>query len=262
MKKSVAGPLAAVTLAGGLALGVAPLASADMRYDGGGSQVFSGALSAVPTNHVTGSGTARIELEGNEATVTVDVSGLLGGVPHAMHIHVDGMGACPTAADARMHNGHLSLSTTDGHAAYGMIGTSLTTSGDTSPASGLAVTRFPTGSAFHYQRTMQVSDDVAASIRRDNAVIVVHGIDFDGSGKFTNVLGPSDLDPTLPMTATDPALCGAMRAAGHGGVAAGEGGTQTTATDTATMAAGAALALAGGASLALRRRRKASAGKA
>ncbi|MEU8964204.1 hypothetical protein AB0C89_21215 [Streptomyces sp. NPDC048491] len=184
-------------------------------------------LAPVPTNHVTGSGRAHVTLRGNQAIVDVTVSGLLRGVPHAMHFHVNGQGACPTASAATQLNGHTALSTTDGHPAYGMIGTSLTTSGDTSPASALAVARFPVGGSFHYQRTITVTDDVARNIKAGKAVLVVHGIDYNGSGKFTNVLGASDLDPKLPQTATAPALCGVLAAPMHSGVMTPNSGQHT-----------------------------------
>ncbi|MFE3504706.1 hypothetical protein [Kitasatospora sp. NPDC059160] len=217
---------------------------------------YQAGLQPVPTNNVTGSGSATLSLSGDQATVTVDTTGLLAGVPHAMHIHVDGMGVCPTAAAATNLNGHTAISTSDGHPSYGMIGTSLTTSGDTSPASGLAVDRFPTGSSFHYARTVTVTDDVANNIRSGKAVIVVHGLDYNGSGKFTDVLGPSDLDPTLPQTATAPALCGTLQAMPTGGAATGSGATQHRPDDAALVTGGSFLlvAAAGGAWV-LRRRR-------
>ncbi|WEH34078.1 LPXTG cell wall anchor domain-containing protein [Streptomyces sp. AM 4-1-1] len=253
MNKIAATALAALTVAG-TTLALAPMASAGGTGTDSGNGVFTTTLNPVPTNHVTGSGTARIHLKGNEATVTVDAKGLLGGVPHAQHIHIDGQGRCPTPADAGTHNGHRSMSTSDGMKAYGMIGTSLTTNGDNSPTSALAVTRFPMGSSFHYERTQMVTDKVADSIRKHNAVIVVHGIDYDGSGKFTNVLGASELDPKLPQVATAPALCGVLRAQMSGGVAAGEGGTQGM-QHTGLMAAGGALAVGGAGFLAIRRRK-------
>ncbi|WP_326682078.1 hypothetical protein [Streptomyces sp. NBC_01237] len=257
MKKIAATTLAALTVAG-TTLAFAPVASAgDIGSDHSGSEAFSTTLNPVPTNNVTGSGTARIHLEGNKATVTVDVKGLLGGVPHAQHIHIDGQGRCPTAADAGVHNGKKSMSTSDGMKAYGMIGTSLTTTGDNTPTSALAVDRFPMGSAFHYERTQTVTDDVAKSIRANNAVIVVHGIDYDGSGKFTNVLGVSELDPKLPQVATSPALCGVMREQMSGGVAAGAGSTQGL-QYTGLMSAGAAAIAVGGAGFLVARRRKAN----
>jgi hypothetical protein len=178
--------------------------------DHSSTQVFSSELTPVPTNRVDGMGDAKIELDGNTARVSVDVHGLLNSAPHAMHIHVKGEGECPQADDASQHNGHLSMSTTDGLDDYGPIGTSLTTRGDTSPASALAVTRFPSTGTFHYTRTIQVTDEVADAIRHDNAVVVVHGIDYNGNGKYDAVLGASDLDPSLPQEATDPAVCGPL----------------------------------------------------
>jgi hypothetical protein len=85
-----------------------------------------------------------IELQGDTAKVTVTASGLVGWPsPHAMHIHVDGSGRCPTPSEAKDHNGHQSINVADAMKDYGMIGTSLTTSGDSSPKSALAVQRFP-----------------------------------------------------------------------------------------------------------------------
>jgi hypothetical protein len=170
----------------------------------------SSKLNPVPTNRVDGSGKAKIELDGNTAKVTVRVKGLLDDAPHAMHIHVKGNGECPNADDATKHNGRRSISTTDGLEDYGKIGTSLTTRGDTSPASALAVDRFPSTGDFNYSRTIKVTDEVAKEIRRDNAVVVVHGIDYNGNGKYDAVLGASELDPKLPQEATAPALCGPL----------------------------------------------------
>ena len=78
------------------------------------TQHFSSKLSPVPTNRVHGKGKAKIELNGNTARVSVDVHGLLNSSPHAMHIHIKGEGECPEANDATLHNGHRSMSTTDG----------------------------------------------------------------------------------------------------------------------------------------------------
>ncbi|MFF4519628.1 CHRD domain-containing protein [Streptomyces mirabilis] len=212
MNKALAATWAVIAVSG-VALTTAPTTAAEgSNSQPTKTQVFSTVLSPVPTNHATGSGTARVQLTGNQATVTVMVSGLLAGVPHAAHIHIDGQGRCPIASEATLLNGHRALSTTDGAKAYGKVGASLTTRGDVSPNSEVAVTRFPTGSAYTYKRTFKVTADAAASIRRGNAVVVVHGIDYNGSGKFTNVLGPSELDPKLPQTATAPAICGALRA--------------------------------------------------
>lgn len=170
-----------------------------------------GVLSPVPTNRVTGAGYGSLTLRGNQARVNVSVAGLLDRAPHAMHIHVDGAGVCPTAKDAKPHNGRLSLNVADGMASYGMIGTSLTTRGDTSPASALATDRFPQRGTFHYSRSIRLSDNAVANVRSGKAVIVVHGIDYNRNGAYDGVLGASELDPKLPAEATNPALCGALR---------------------------------------------------
>ncbi|WP_030273899.1 hypothetical protein [Streptomyces sp. NRRL B-24484] len=167
-------------------------------------------LLPVANNRVHGIGNATVNLHGTEARITVHVRGLLNHAPHAMHIHVKGSGECPTAADSTLHNGRLATSTADGLPAYGPIGTSLTTSGDTSPASALAVDRFPSTGTFTYSRTIHVTADVAQQVRRDNAVVVVHGIDYNKNGRYDDVLGASELNPALPQEATAPALCGPL----------------------------------------------------
>ena len=62
-----------------------------------------------------------------------------------------------------------------------------------------------------YSRTITLPPKVAAQIRENNAVIVVHGIDYNGSGIYSGVLERSDLNPALPATATAPALCGPLK---------------------------------------------------
>ena len=175
-------------------------------------KLSSSTLAQVPTNKVTGTGSATVRLNGNVAAVTVTTNGLdsNAALAHAMHIHAGAKGECPPASAARRHNGHLAISTTDGINYYGPPVQALTTRGDTSPASILAFPRFLTGGTLHYTRTITLPPAVAADIRRDNAVIVVHGIDYDGSGIYDGVLDRSELDTALPGTATAPALCGRL----------------------------------------------------
>ncbi|WP_371478359.1 hypothetical protein [Kitasatospora sp. NBC_00315] len=167
-------------------------------------------LLPVANNRVTGIGNAVVDLHGHDAKITIHVRGLLDHAPHAMHIHVKGSGECPEADDSTLQNGHLATSTTDGLKDYGPIGTSLTTTGDTSPASALAVNRFPATGTFTYSRTIQITDQVVHALRTDNAVVVIHGIDYNKNGRYDSVLGASDLDPKLPQEATAPALCGPL----------------------------------------------------
>ena len=172
----------------------------------------SAVLGKVPTNHVTGSGSATIRLKGDVATISVSTHGLdeNEALAHAMHIHAGGKGQCPPASAARPHNGHATISTTDGLLYYGDAVQALTTHGDTSPASIVALPRYPSGGTIRYERTITLPAPVAAYIRQNNAVIVVHGVDYDHSGTYSGVLERSELNRSLPATATAPALCGVL----------------------------------------------------
>jgi hypothetical protein len=56
--------------------------------------------------------------------------------------------------------------------------------------------------------------------------VVVHGVDHNNDGKYDGDT-KSDLDPSLPTEATDPAICGVLNAAPAGGMDTGAGGTST-----------------------------------
>jgi hypothetical protein len=170
-------------------------------------------LAQVPTNHVNGVGNALLQLNGTVATVSVNTSGLLNAV-HAMHVHAGELGKCPPASAAHRHGGHLSISTLDGVPWYGPPVTALTTRGDTSAKSILAFRRFLSGGVIRYTRRFDVGKAVAATIRHDNAVVVVHGIDYNRNGIYDySALDRSDLKRSLPGETTAPALCGALVAA-------------------------------------------------
>ena len=173
-------------------------------------QPFAASATPVPTNQVTGAGTGTIRLNGDQATVTVDAHGLLNGSPHAMHIHAGGRGICPPASAARRHNGHLSISTTDGIKFYGAPQVSLTSSGDTSPKSIVDFSRYPSTGTIRYTRTITIPTGVADAIRAGNAALIVHGIDYNHNGVYDNVLDRSELSNSLFGEATAPALCGPL----------------------------------------------------
>ncbi|HET6626573.1 MAG TPA: hypothetical protein VFG63_09295 [Nocardioidaceae bacterium] len=169
-------------------------------------------LSPVALNGVQGGGTAWVAVHGTRIDVTMGASGLLSDAPHAAHIHFGAQARheCPAATDDS--DGSGTLNTTEGAPAYGPIVVSLTKTGDTSPASGLAVDRFDTapGGNLSYQRGhIKVSQDVAKAITEGQAVVVIHGVDHNHSGAYDGAT-PSDLDSSLPTEATDPALCGAL----------------------------------------------------
>jgi serine/threonine protein kinase len=197
---------------GVLVLVVAMIAAVILATSGGSvgsGGLYAAVLRPVPDNHVTGSGTAAVRLHGNEATFTVDVTGLIN-APHAIHLHAFGQGTCPPASAGHVYNGHLAISTTDGLKYYGPMVAALTLTGDTSPNSMLAASRYPATGTIHYQRTIPISSSAAAAIRHGTSTIVVHGIDYNHNGRYDNVLSHSELEGTLPQEATAPALCGVV----------------------------------------------------
>ena len=168
-----------------------------------------------PLNNAGTRGNADVVVHGRRAHVDLDAFGLARNLPHAQHLHFgeDARHECPSVIDDT--NGDFRLTTSEGGPAYGPVVTSLTTSGDTSPSSVLAVDRYPTApkGEVHYDRRITFgSDAVARAIRNGKGVVVIHGIDYNNNGEydFTSA-GASDLDPKLPAEATDPALCGVLR---------------------------------------------------
>jgi uncharacterized surface protein with fasciclin (FAS1) repeats len=168
-------------------------------------------------------GTVRLKaLPNYRVQVKVRVSGLAPNLPHAQHMHGDlaGGNVCP-GPEAAGDDGLIS--TPDGVPFYGGIQLSLTTTGDTSPASGLAVDRFPVADQhgnLHYNRTITVSPEVHKNLGKLH--YVVHGIDLDGDGAYDfDPFGESPLtvgnpDLTLPFEATIPAGCGELMDGKHG----------------------------------------------
>jgi hypothetical protein len=198
------------------------------------SSSYQADLSALNESGV--SGTGMVTLDGTSATVMIEATGLVEGAPHAQHFHIGAQGACPTDADDTDGDGFVSV--TEGAPYYGDIGASLTTEGDTSPDSGLAVDRFPTDGNLSYERTFDVSEDVAKAFEDGTAVLVLHGVDKDGSGTYDGDI-KSDLNADLPMEATAPAACGAFAAAQMGAMP--EGGAETGAGGTAGVEESAAI---------------------
>jgi hypothetical protein len=185
-------------------------------------KLVSGSLKPVPTNHVTGSGNASLRVKGDVATVTLRANGLLNNAPHAMHIHAGAAGQCPPASAAKLHDGHLAISTTNGAPFYGKPRTSLTTRGPTGPASIVAFSRFPATGKITYTRRIKLIPSALHYIKRNNAVIVVHGIDYNRNGLYDGVLDRSELDPAVSGETTAPALCGPIKAASSSSASASQ----------------------------------------
>jgi hypothetical protein len=174
-----------------------------------------------PLNNSGAHGNVDVMMRGKRAHVDIDAYGLTKGMPHAQHIHygADARHECPSVFDDTNNDHRLNVA--EGLPAYGGIAKSLTTSGDTSPDSALAIDRFPTTprGTEHYNRTISFSaKDVRKAIRRGDGVVVIHGVDYNGNGKYDfEGAGKSELDPTgkTPAEATDPALCGVLRVVKH-----------------------------------------------
>jgi serine/threonine protein kinase len=205
---------------GGLLLLAAVAVAAVALLSGGSSstpskpavvgQRIAGKLGPVPTNRVSGNGNAVTRLNGRSLHVSITTAGLLDGAPHALHIHAGRKGVCPPASAAQPHNGHLSIATHAGVPYYGPAVAALTTRGDTSLNSLVAFNRYPNSSNVRYDRTITITPIIASYLRKNNAVVVVHGIDYNHNGVYDGVLERSDLDRSLTGESTAPALCGPL----------------------------------------------------
>ena len=135
---------------------------------------------------------------------------------------------------------------------------SLTTEGDTSPDSGLAIDRFGVGDDVDYSREgIEIDQAIADAIMAGQAVVVVHGVDHNGNGEYDmGERGASDLDESLPGEATDPALCGVALASQMSDVPAGgvDTGEAALGSQNLLLAATGGAALIGGALVLARRR--------
>jgi hypothetical protein len=168
-----------------------------------------------PLNNSGAKGHAMVRSHDRNLAVQVHARGLLKGMPHAQHIHWGAQAAheCPTAAMNDTNVDHR-LTTVEGVPAYGPVAVSLTKSGPTGPDEVLAIDRFPTApkGKISYKRHTRTTKAVARAIRRGEAVVVIHGVDYNGNGTYDfDGAGRSELDPTLPAEATDPAICGVLR---------------------------------------------------
>jgi hypothetical protein len=165
-----------------------------------------------PLNRSGAEGHAILEKEGKKKLETeIHSHGMAAKLPHAQHIHgfKQALSECPTLAASGDDN---LITTVEGLPSYGPIQVSLTTRGDTSPNSALAVDRFPVANAkgsVHYERTFSVASNVAKNLGKK--VIVQHGVDLNDNGRYDfKAAGKSELDPSLPQEATLPATCGVI----------------------------------------------------
>jgi hypothetical protein len=168
-----------------------------------------------PLNRSGAEGTAILKKEGTKLTTRIYSTGMAPNLPHAQHIHgfKQAVSECPTLAASGRDN---LITTVEGLPSYGPIQVSLTTRGDASPASALAVSRFPVANSvgfLKYERTLFVSRNVASNLGKK--AIVQHGVDLNHNGRYDfRSAGRSELDPSLPQEATIPANCGVINPVG------------------------------------------------
>jgi hypothetical protein len=186
----------------------------------GNPQLYRATLNPVPHDPAADAGSnvtggARLSREGRVIKVRVRASGLSPSLPHAMHIHgkeaAGEIAMCPGAdrRDDLVDDGLIE--TVEGLADYGGIQVSFTTSGDTSPDSGLALDRMPVAmedGTLRYKRTLEIPRSVARHLGEKH--IVIHGEDLDGDGQYggrITALG-------APLEAELPVACGEIKRTG------------------------------------------------
>jgi hypothetical protein len=193
-------------------------------------------------NQTGASGTAMITAtDQGDLHVVIHSKGMTPNSAHAQHIHgaTNGMDFhCPDKSADTNHNGFVS--TEEGLPMYGDIFISLTTTGATDKASGLAVDRMPMADAqgnLNYDRTIPAAQLPPGTIAHIKDLhIVQHGIDANHNGTYDmaalgeSTFAKSNGIPNIPEEATDPATCGMVSGAAAGsmpvgGVNTGDGST-------------------------------------
>lgn len=240
MKKPLT--LLAIPALAGLAL-ASPAAAA---HEG---SVYEGQLQALNDSGASGSARVTVSEDGDTMTVEIDAAGFDLDGPHAMHLHgiVDGdevaASSCPTGADDADGDGVLTV--LEGAPRYGGVQVSLTTEGDTSADSALAVDRFPSGTTIDYARAeIPIPDVLEPELGKLH--VVVHGIDENGNGTLDlDQEERSSLTDDLPREGTAPALCGTLAVQAMGPIQTGAGGLAGDDSHPATPVALTGLGLAG-----------------
>ncbi len=214
MNRRTALALTALAVPAVLLPATAATAAGGNGADGGkGTQVFRSML--LELNDSGATGTAMLRLRGDQLDIRIKASGLVPNQVHAQHIHGEGNMECPPPSADKDGDGLVGV--LEGVPFYGPIVTSLTTSGDTSPAAGLTLEIMPVADdrgRIDYRRTLTLPADVSTDL--EDYQIVQHGIDVNGNGMYDFSAGESDIAPGAPFEATAPANCGTIEHVGHG----------------------------------------------
>lgn len=246
LKAALAVPAACALMAG---TGAATAQGHDGHHEQG---TYKMKLTDTMGNKSGSSSTATLWLKGDTVKVHIKGTGFTPKSPHAQHLHGSFSSGkaftCPTPKADKDADGQVNVE--EGLPMYGDIMVSLTTSGDTSKKSGLAVERMPMADAkgnLDYERTIKLPEGAGAKLKHLH--IVQHGLDANDNDKYDmDALGESSFAKSLgakgiPEEATNPATCGMVSGASvghmpHGGVDTGNG-------DTASGASAAPIALGG-----------------
>ncbi|WP_245580113.1 hypothetical protein [Arthrobacter castelli] len=243
-------------LAPAVALGLTAMGAAPAMADHAEGS-YSTMLNQV--NNSGASGEAWVTVEGSEATVTIETSGLAetfkdAAYPHVQHIHIGAQGTCPTMADDA--NGDGVISTVEGKPAYGAIGTTLSVGSAAKDASTATdVTVAPSGSSYTYKETFELNEKTQDALANGTAVAVVHGLNpANQPAAATETMSGLPGAAKLPLAATAPALCGPLQMMPAGGADTGVTPTEQGGTNEMGMyALGGGLIAAAGAGYAIRR---------
>jgi Protein kinase domain len=209
-----------------VAVAVVIIAGSGGKSSGGGSkpaqETANTSFERVPFNNTNRSSGGDVKVvfddpnNPNVGTVTLTSTALLNDAPHLMHIHSGKAGTCPPGKVASLHNGHQVITAHDGAPYYGPPQTSLTQPGFSTGTSSVAVfARYTHQGNIDYHRRINFGGATASAIRQHNAVVVVHGIDYNKNGKYDaktiGFTGKSFDAKGAPLEETAPALCGPLK---------------------------------------------------
>ncbi len=172
---------------------------------------------------VTGTATLTAT-DGGGLRVVIQGEGYVPGVPHAQHIHGSTSGGhfmCPSIENDTDGDGLLTNEEASGE--YGQVFMALTTEGDATAESGLALDRMPVADAsgrIDYDRTFS-ADELPEGLvdQLAHVHVVQHGIDVNGNGEYdiegagVSTFAENLGVPDVPEEATDPASCGVVTGA-------------------------------------------------
>ena len=168
-----------LALAGLLLVTVAPV-RADTTVTAQLDEANGSGVTGTATLTATDNGGLRVVIQGE---------GYVPGVPHAQHIHGStsaGHFMCPSMEDDADGDGLLTNEEASGE--YGQVFMALTTEGDASAESGLALDRMPVADAsgrIEYDRTFS-ADELPDGLvdQLAHVHVVQHGIDVNGNGEY------------------------------------------------------------------------------